>query len=174
MAQAYTQQGDFAHAIKIRRRLVRLREQFASLDPSEPRRARLLAEALRFLAWVLRDSGDHQGCVGATLQGITILDRFPPEKLGTVDLRREFGREYLGLIGQLVSVHEMHASVSAGRKILVQWEGFYRAGTRDEATREWLDSAHRFIALLLMRQGNFAESLEHYQRSLELQPHSTK
>ena len=35
---------------------------------------------------------------------------------------------------------------------------------------EWLDSAHRFMALLLMRLGNFAESLKHYQRSLEFQP----
>jgi tetratricopeptide (TPR) repeat protein len=89
---------------------------------------------------------------------------------GEVDLRRECGREYLWLISQLVSVHEMQASLAAGRKILVLWEDLYRAGTKDEVTRESLDSAHRFIAVLLMRLGNFAESLEHYRRSLELQP----
>jgi tetratricopeptide (TPR) repeat protein len=170
MSEAYAQQGDFAHAIEIRRRLVRLREQFASLDPSEPSRVRLVAEALRLLASVLRDTGDHQGCVGATLQAIALLDRFRPEKVGTVSLRNDFGREYLGLIGQLASIHEVHASLAAGRKILGLWEDLYRTGTRDEATREWLDSAHRLIALLLMRLGNFAESLEHYQRSLEFQP----
>src|SRR5262249_37855377 len=45
-----------------------------------------------------------------------------------------------------------------------------RAGTKDEVTREWLDSAHRAMARRLMHLGTFAESLDQYKSSLELQP----
>jgi tetratricopeptide (TPR) repeat protein len=170
LADAYRAQGDLTSALEIRRRLVEMREEIAALSPPDPKRAQLVAHELGILASDLQDTGDRQGCLDATLQAIAILDRFPPEKLGTMSLRSEFGGEYLGLIGQLASIHEVHASLAAGRKVLGLLEDLYRAGAKDEAAREWLDSAHRFIALLLMRLGSFAESLQHYQQSLELQP----
>jgi tetratricopeptide (TPR) repeat protein len=170
LSEAYARQGDLAQAMETRRRLVRMREQFAALDPSDARRAKSVADELAFLAPVLWDSGDRQGCLDSTLQAIATLDRFPPEKLGTVSLRRDFATAYGWQIQQLSSIHEVQESVAASRKVLPVWEELYHADPRDEVTREGLSAAHRSIATNLLRLGSFVESWEHFQRSVELLP----
>ena len=67
LAESHAQMGDLAKAIEIHRRLTRLREQSASLDPSDAFRAQLTADQLGYLANVLIDGGDRQGSIEATL-----------------------------------------------------------------------------------------------------------
>jgi hypothetical protein len=135
MAEAYARLGDFTLAIETRWRLVRMREEFAALDVADPRRAMVMAEEISYLAPVLWDAGDRQSCLDAIFRATAILDRYPTEKLQTVNLRRELATAYGILIQQLGSIHEVHTSVVYSRKVLPLWEeliGRIRAMNRPE------------------------------------------
>jgi serine/threonine protein kinase/tetratricopeptide (TPR) repeat protein len=170
LAAAYAGQGDFTRVLQIRRRLVELRKKFAALSPLDPRRARLVAEELGELASDLEHTGDRQGCLEATLQAIAILDRFLPMKLAAISSHQSFANAYQQHIQQLDSIHEIPSLVAVSRRVLALWEDLYAADRNDEVNRDRLDAAHRAMGFYLQRLGNFDESLEHYQRSVELQP----
>jgi tetratricopeptide (TPR) repeat protein len=169
IAAAYSRQGELGRAIETRRRLVQMREEFAALDPTDARRAQSAAFEISFLAPELWDSGDRQGCVDAARQALATLERFPPEKVGDFRLRRDWAMAYVQQTRLLGSIRELQSSVATGRKAVALLEGLHREVMDDEITRENLASCHRLMHENLMRLGEFAKSLEHVQRSVELQ-----
>jgi serine/threonine protein kinase/tetratricopeptide (TPR) repeat protein len=171
MAEASDRLGDFAGAIEIRRRLVRMREQFAVLDPSSPERARLLSLEFYLLAQVLRDAGDRQGTLDADARSTAVLDRFPPETLQSESLRRNFGFAYF-LHGWIrMALFQPRAAVEAVQKSLVLWGPVRRGSLEDGISTFSADLSHRSIALVnLVYLGNPDEALRHYGQALEMYP----
>jgi serine/threonine protein kinase/tetratricopeptide (TPR) repeat protein len=168
MSEASYQQNDLSRSTELRRRVVEIWEQFAALEAGDATRAHMLANAVGYLGFALADAGDRKGCLDASRRVREILDRFKVGELSP-SVRRSFAFTYANDVQLLSMIHEVPAAVAESRKVLPIWEDVHAADPKDTLAKGMLVSAQGTLAANLLRLGDFTESLNYYQRALELQ-----
>ena len=163
LGRAYAAQGDRLRAVETLQRIAEIREKFAALDAADVGRAQSYTAALLNLATQMRNAGDRQGALAAYHRARAALDKFDPSRIATLSQRRALANGYRDLSAQLAAIDEDAEALATARIAMRLFDAIYQADPTSLSAANGLSAAHRAVASLLTRSGDYRGMIEEYR-----------